>query len=607
MYVPYTLSVIRKRKNEYYLNLFCNLTSNKDKWDLINKIIGKEKKVVLPNVADDDKLAHNFNIHFTNIITNQSFIDNNEFKKFIFFNPNTFVFYDVSDSEVLETINSFPVNKSCDYDGLNFKILKFLLDKNVNFFTNFINKSFHNGIFPDVLKRATVTPIFKSGDKNILHNYRPISILPSFSKLIEKIISNRIYNFLNNSHFFAENQFGFMKNRSTTDALLDFSNFIYNSINNNKKTLAIYLDISKAFDSVNHNLLIQKLQAAGIRENCSNWFISYLSNRMQRVKIGNSFSHYSKLDKGVPQGSTLGPLLFLIFINDLCKLKLNGKMITYADDSVLLYSSHDLDLLKQDVEKDLMTINNWFSINDLILNLNKSKFMFFSLTISDLSFTFKYHSTTCRQNFNCSCITLKPTNSIKYLGLHIDSNLKWKTHVSELLKKLRFVLYNYYYLRKKVSNRFLINLYYSWFYPIINYGIVVWGGDYKSNISPLISIQNKLFKILNGSRDSNIPIFKVLNLLPIRHNVIFRMILFLYRNNSLCNLKTNISARRPNEIYQIPFPHKEIFRKHFSYLAPINYNKLPTELQSIPSFQKFKKSLFKFILSLDDIESYFIL
>jgi len=598
----YLKTIIKLTKEDFYCRQFNNCNSNKEKWDLVNKIVNnKNTKTILPDNFDDIELSHRFNHHFSTVNQDScspvTIVD-------IVSNLHSFVLFDVTHHDVSVILKSFTKN-SCDYDGLNFDILRYFSVKNMDFITNFINLSFSSGIFPDLFKLATVIPIHKSGSINTFSNYRPISILPIFSKLIEKIMYNNLYGFLQFSNFFSDNQYGFIKNRSTTDALLKFSNFIYSSIDNNKKTLAVFLDISKAFDSVNHLILLNKLHLSGIRGISWQWFKSYLANRKQRVKINDSFSDFVEIGRGVPQGSILGPLLFLIFINDLCNLHLHSKIISYADDTVLLFSCDDLTTLKYQIENDLQKVNNWFLVNDLQLNLNKTKYMFFSLNNSDFVLMPKFHVMSCSSFSSCSCHTLQQTKSIKYLGLHIDSDLKWKTHIKNISTKLRFVVYNFYYLKKKVPTKFLISLYYSWFYSIFNYGSIVWGTDYKTNLHPVCSLQNKIFKILNGGQFCNDSLFRSLNLLPIRHNAFFRVILFLFNNRSICNLNTHTSNRRPNFIFQVPLCKKTITQKHFLYLAPKCFNSLPLELQSITNYYKFKRALFELFISIDDIDSFF--
>jgi len=596
--------LIKSAKSNYFQNKFENCSSTKQKWNLVNKLCHVNKPSTLPTHLTDSDMASQFNTQFNNC----TIISTNEIRDrcLLFISPslNSFVFLTMHDYDVSEIINSFTNTDSVDSDGISMKLLKCFSINNSNFISNFINQSLDTHSFPVSLKKATITPIYKTGNKNILSNYRPISILPSFSKIIEKALSTKMYNFLNHSNFFADNQYGFIKGKNTESALLEFNRFIYNSIDKNKKTAAIFLDISKAFDSVNHSLLILKLEHAGFRGNILNWFISYLSNRQQRVKIGNNLSDYVISNCGVPQGSILGPLLFLIFINDFCKLKLFGKMITYADDSALLYSCVNNLELKSQIEADLIEIGKWFAVNDLSLNLNKTKYIYFNLKQPLFSLNIKFHLISCLNNLNCNCQSLEQVQSIKYLGLHIDANLKWKTHIGELCKRLRFILIKFHYLKNKVSQSFLKTLYYSWFFSLINYGIIIWGCDYKTNLLPLISIQNKCFKILSLN-SSNAVDFRNLELLPIRHIVCYRIIIYLYRNRDICSLKNQINQRRSNEIYQIPRFFKEIFRKHFFYIAPKIFNKLPSELQNISSFPVFKKSIFNYILLANNVEDLF--
>jgi len=280
-------------------------------------------------------------------------------------------------------------------------------------------------------------------------------------------------------------------------------------------------------------------------------------------------------------------------------------MITYADDTVLIYSCIDINMLKSQIESDMITVGKWFSFNDLALNLNKTKFIHFNLIHLNSVLNIKFHSVSCNGLFTaCNCHLLQQVDSIKYLGLFIDSNLKWKTHINELCKKLRFVLIKFRILKNRIHKSFLITLYHSWFNSLLNYGIIVWGGEYKSNLFPLISIQNKFIKLLNplSTQPSN---FKSLNILPVRHYAFFRIILFLYNNKNLCDLKTNISSRRPTILYNIPRFHKEIFRKHFFYLAPKLFNCLPVEFLSVHSPNLFKRYLFDLIISIDNLEAFF--
>ena len=601
----YLKNFIKVAKDQFYKNKFLTFATNKSKWDFVNKVILNEtKKITLPKSPNNLTLASDFNKHFASL-NSSNFGYSDDFKKYLNFTNNSFMLYDASDLEIHNIINSFSNKTTMDYDQINMNVIKCFSQKNLPFITSFVNTSFKYGNFPDSLKCGFICPIYKSANKNDLTNYRPISILPCFSKILEKAMANRLYSFFDSINFFAENQFGFLKGKNTELALLHFSKFIYDSIDKSKMTTAIFLDISKAFDNVNHRILLSKLNASGIRGTQLDWLDSYLKNRRQCVKINNDFSSFIDINRGVPQGSILGPLLFIVFINDFCKLNLNATMVTYADDSVLLYSCTDAASLKYQIEQDMRVISMWFKLNDLSLNLNKTKIMHFTLTNVTINVFPRFHSSDCQNLSMCSCPKLQLTNSIKYLGLTVDNNLKWKSHINNVTRKLRFILYKFYYLRNKVSPDFLRTLYYSWFYSIINYGIIIWGCDFKTNLQPIISVQNRCFKLLNFNYSNYLYLYRHLQLLPVRYNAFFRIIIFLYRNRNLCNLKNNVSPRRPSVIYNIPRHYKVIFKKHFFYVAPTLFNKLPYDLQNNSSYLSFKKNIFKYIIDIDDIDTHF--
>ena len=281
-------------------------------------------------------------------------------------------------------------------------------------------------------------------------------------------------------------------------------------------------------------------------------------------------------------------------------------MLTYADDTVLLYACSNINELVLQIESDLIEVETWFNANDLTLNLNKTKYIHFSLRQSYLNLNLKYHKVSCSSRASdCHCHTIQPVDNIKYLGLYIDSNLKWKTHINELGKKLRYALFKFYHLKNKISSSFLRTLYYAWFYSLFNYGSIIWGGEYRSNLQPLISLQNKCIKLINRE---HYPLnFRILKLLPIRYNAFFRIILHLHQNKSLCSFKVNPYSTRSNDVFQIPNYNKDIFCKHFFYLAPKLYNRLPIDLTNINNYATFKRELFNLLINIDDLDLYFSL
>ena len=219
----------------------------------------------------------------------------------------------------------------------------------------------------------------------MLKNYRPISILPCFSKLLEKCIFNRIYSFLCNNNILSKCQYGFRRNHSTAHALMDLQDKIISAIDNNNFGLGIVMDLSKAFDIVDHEILLYKLKHYGIRGNALKWFNSYLNNRSQYTFFANCSSNHSPIKHGVPQGSILGPLLFLIYINDITNSSENLEFVLYADDTTLFYTQPNIEYLKDNVEHELNKVITWFKTNRLIVNYEKTHFVPFHSKYSHVS------------------------------------------------------------------------------------------------------------------------------------------------------------------------------------------------------------------------------
>ena len=234
-----------------------------------------------------------------------------------------------------------------------------------------------NGIFPDQLKVSKVTPVFKSGKLNELNNHRPISILPSIGKIIEKVVSDQLYDYFESNNLINENQFGFRRGRSAEVALSGFINGVLMATENKYYAVSLFLDYSKAFDTVQHNILSNKLEHYGVRGTALEWINSYLNNRKQCVKYNNTTSSLKDINCSIPQGSSLGPLLFIIYINDISYSSNFFKYSLYADDSVLYMSGKNLPLLINMISNELITVNNWLLANKITLNTNKLHYMLF--------------------------------------------------------------------------------------------------------------------------------------------------------------------------------------------------------------------------------------
>ena len=313
-----------------------------------------------------------------------------------------------------------------DHRVYQLKLLKLIPDLIIIPLCKIISNSFTSGVLPEALKISKVIPIHKDGSTQNLNNYRPISLLSIFDKIIEKLMHKRVYSFLTEHNILFHNQFGFRRNNSTTYALLQITEMIKESIDNHKYGCGIFIDLRKAFDTVNHDILLSKLEHYGIRGTALKWFKSYLSNRKQYVFHNGESSNLMDITCGVPQGSVLGPLLFLLYINDLPNISKVLDFYLFADDTNIYCEANTLQELQFIINRELKELRTWLIVNRLSLNIDKTNFVIFHPYNKPLKqrITLKLHKNAISEK-----------ESVKYLGIMIDSSLTWKTHIDKISKK----------------------------------------------------------------------------------------------------------------------------------------------------------------------------
>jgi hypothetical protein len=514
-------------------------------------------------------------------------------------NPKSLFLSPTDHVEIASIIKLLKPKKSTGHDNVSLHFLKQINKDVAEPISILVNKSICEGVVPDSLKIAKVIPIYKNKDKSDFANYRPISLLTSLSKILEKVVHKRTYAFLNSTNIFHASQYGFRSGRSTVNAITEFMKNVLTSLENKESVISVFLDLSKAFDTINHDILLKKLERYGIRGQPLNWFRSYLSNRQQYVHYGNSNSDKQTLVCGVPQGSVLGPLLFIIYTNDLSASLMKTKSILFADDTTIYASNKDLSKLYADVNADLVYLNDWFMANKLSLNVGKTNY----LLISNISCV-----TTSVPILRIGTSDIERKPFVKFLGVYIDENLTWHEHIKVCKSKLISALYAINKVKVLLPVRVLKTLYYSLVYPHLTYGILLWGSTYTTHISKIVIMQKKIVRAISnvGYNANSHPLFVSLEIFKLNDIYMLEIAKFMHRyvNNNLppalSNLFTHTSNIHAHETRQSNYIRPVTCRLNVTFNSVLSkgpkiWNSISSTLQCIPLLKQFVNSVKTFI------------
>ena len=579
----------------------------------MNNAIGqnKKKKLTYPlvdgngeNITSTEEVANKFCKYFTNIgpnLADKIAPASKSFRDFINTVPPDLLssFNYVTVEELKSIAKGFKDGKAPGADNIPISIVKKTLDLISDPLLSIINLSLSSGVFPDRLKISKIIPIFKSDNASLAQNYRPISILPAFSKIFERAVYNRIFQFLVDNDILFKHQFGFRPGHSTSHALVNFVNKVANAVDCQKYVAGIFLDLSKAFDTLNHEILLSKLEAYGINGSAHQWITNYFCNRIQFVQIGNSKSDALRQICGVPQGSILGPLFFILYINDLPACCNELEFILFADDTSIFFEHNDLDVLTSHLNVQLNNVSTWLKANKLSINVKKTKLMIFRPRQKTVPIT---------RQIVLDNNALEQVDNTKFLGVYIGQHLEWKTHVNFIAAKISKSVGLLYKAKYYLPSKSLLTLYYALIYPYLTYCNLIWASNYVTNLQRIYLLQKRAVRAISKAdyKASSKPLFANLKILDVFsiYSLQVSSFMYLYHNDALPISFTQI-FQTGNQINRYSTRYSDFYRPHicrtnikeFSILfqGPRIWNSLPNDIKNAPSFSIFKRMIKPFL------------
>ena len=560
-------------------------------------------------VTDSKRMSDEFNTFFTNIAANlkeqipPSDLSNvNNFVNCHVPKPMYFNIPFIGQEKVKQMLLKLDVSKSTGLDNIGPKFLKLSANIIYHVVHHILYLSISQSEFPDAWKSAQVKPLFKSGAKSDLNNYRPISILPILSKILEKHVHDSFNAYLNHYKLILKSQSGFRKQHSCETALVCIIDKWLKALNDGFIVGVVMVDFRKAFDLVDHKVLLEKLKSYKCSDSTIRWFASYLNDRRQKVALNGETSSFQNVTCGVPQGSILGPLLFLLFINDLPISLRNVVSSTdmYADDTTIYDIQNSKHAVEHNLQSSMFLLEQWCKQNGMVLNTDKTKVLLITtphkrarLKNDPLSVSFK-------------SVPLKYSKGEKLLGVNINENLNWGDHVNKIKKKVSTNIWLLSRIKSFIPVNARILFYKAYIQPHFDFCNVIWGGTNAKNLNKLYVLQKRACKLIFGHSYLNVSsALEKMNCTSIYERILLQKARFMYKVSTeavpgyISELFENENKVKTNlryscfQNYNTPRPKLELYRESMSYSGPSIWNRIPESIRCSNTIESFTSNFLR--------------
>jgi exonuclease III len=588
-------------------------SNNKTKsmWKIINNEVKncKESITIYPiqrngeNITSHIDIANEFNNFFTNPLIGDSLLPlfsgspvRTESQSYD--GPALCDFQYCDANKVRRAVDSMKNKMSAGVDEIPAALFKEFFPLISEVITHLFNHSLKSGLFPSCLKYAKIIPIYIKGTKSLISNYRPIALLTCISKVLEKLAFGDILHHLERNKILCASQFGFRKNKSSVEAVTNYVNAALLELDKKNKAMGVFMDLQKAFDCVDHSLLIRKLESCGISGTVLRWLDSYLQDRYQFVEVSGLSgqclnakfsSKTSKKIVGVPQGSVLGPLLFLIYINDLPRHVDVQFISLFADDSSFLVSGRNSEILFADCQRLLDDLSRWCCENRLVINVEKSSYTKFNLSRRGMN----QRRSLSHAEPRILGSVLEEVEDVCFLGINVDSCFDWTKHVVMVCGKLRRSQFVFFRLQKFLSLEMLMICYHAYVESVLRYGIILWGAS--SQITKAFRAQKSILRIMTGRRprDTCRGLFRKNKILTLTCIYILELGSYAFRNHKSWQTgeDTHDHFTRHNRLVRLEIHRTTSYESAPLYASKLVYNKIPGCIRNLEKYSEFKAKL----------------